>query len=128
MKNCDSDAAQLISGILNIVQHYRVSYPLTYNIRFSYICAVLQGIHTNCHSSSCKQPGYVSNKMMITDTKTAAAYEKKLTSTLIFRNILSFCRVCIVVDQCCNESVILYTKYSCSAEIHFGSSPSTTSF
>ena len=73
---------------------------MTYNIRFSYICAVLQGIHTNCHSSSsCKQPGYVSNKMMITDTKTAAAYEKKLTSTLIFRNAVSFCRVCIVVDH-----------------------------
>ena len=27
-------------------------------------------------SSSCKQPGYVCNKKMITDAKTAEAYEK----------------------------------------------------
>ena len=34
---------------------------------------------------------------MITDAKTAEAYEKKLRSTLIFRNADSFCRVCIDV-------------------------------
>ena len=48
-------------------------------------------------SSSCKQPGYVCNKKMITDAKTAEAYEKKLRSTIIFRNAVSFCRVCIDV-------------------------------
>ena len=34
----------------------------------------------------------------ITDDKTAAVYKKKLRSTVIFRNAISFCRVCIICD------------------------------
>jgi len=64
---------------------------------------IVQGIHANCHrSSSCHNSGCSGNKKVITDDMTAAAYEKKLRSTVIFRNLESFCWVCTEAMQCCN--------------------------
>ena len=48
---------------------------------------------------------------MITDAKTAEAYEKKLRSTLIFRNADSFGRVCIdvlLIVIAMSSSILVY--------------------
>jgi len=49
------------------------------------------GIHASCHqSSSCHNSGCSGDKKVITDGMTAAAYERKLRSTVIFRNLSRF--------------------------------------
>ena len=91
--------------------------------RFLFIYLFFQGVHDNCHSSSsCQQPGYVSNKTHITNPSAVAAYEKSLKSTLIFRDADSFCRVCASVF-----STLIMIYCPCSVEIRFGLSLSTTS-
>ena len=68
---------------------------------FSFIVENLvncQGDHDKSHtSSSCQQPRYVSNKSKITNPGAAAAYEKTLKSTLIYKNADSLCRVCCLI-------------------------------
>lgn len=72
----------------------------------------LQGDHTKCHASSpCQQPGYVSNKKLITSDKAVAAYKKKLTSTLIYRFADSFCRVYNV--NLANYSYMTVCNFQC---------------